>query len=74
MDFDDKFALLERTQAVMAKPDSGELALLKAFYMAWERLHAINGDKRNPEVRKQHEAAAQALVDAAQPLRKHYGN
>ena len=69
MDFDDKFALLERTQAVMAKPDSGELALLKAFYGAWERLQDIGGDRRKPEVRAQYEAAEKAFSDATAALR-----
>lgn len=51
--------------------------MLWAFYDAWEALHAIKGDKRNPDIRKQYEAAAKALVDAAQPLRilrKDHGN
>lgn len=67
----DKFALLERTEKAMtpAQQDSYELTMLRAFFDAWEALHAIKGDKRNPEIRAQYEQAAQTLVDAAHPLR-----
>ena len=46
-----------------------ELDLLRKFFESWEALHGITGDKRNPDIRRQAENAAQALIDAAQPLR-----
>ena len=51
-----------------------ERDMLLVFYKAWEALHSIEGDKRNPEIRRKAEEAAQTLVDAAQPRRVHYGN
>lgn len=68
MNENDPFVLMERTMKVMEKP-SPELEMLRIFYNAWEHLHSISGDKRNPDVRKAAENAAQALVHAAEPLR-----
>jgi hypothetical protein len=46
-----------------------ELELLRHFFDSWEALHAIKGDKRNPEIRQRAEQAAQVLVDAAMAIR-----
>ncbi len=43
-----------------------ELQMLRHFYESWEYLHAIPNDKDH---RKNSEAAAQVLVDAAHSLR-----
>ena len=51
------------------KQDSDlERRMLWAFFDAWEALHSIKGDKRNPDIRAKYESAAQTLVDAAHPL------
>ncbi len=47
-----------------------ELEYLRAFYLAWEHLHSLSGDKRSSEFKKKAEDAAQDLVDAAVPLRR----
>jgi hypothetical protein len=70
MNDSDPFCMLARVEKTMVKPDTTlELTMLRAFFESWEALHAITGDKRNPEIRKQYEDAAQALIDAAHPLR-----
>jgi hypothetical protein len=68
MNNNDPFVLMARTEKAMTKPNL-ELDMLRNFYACWESLHDIKGDKRNPEIRSQYENAAQALVDAAHPLR-----
>ena len=76
MNENDPFLLMSRTEKAMTKPNV-ELDMLRIFYNAWENLHGIKGDKRNPDVRRKAEDAAQALVDAAEPLRalrKDHGN
>jgi hypothetical protein len=75
----DPFTVVERRLTAAptkaAPQTSDELPLLWAFFDAWEALHAIQGDKRNMAVKKKYEDAAQALVEAAQPLRvKRHGN
>ena len=49
--------------------DEAELATLREFYAAWERLHKISSD---PLYRKQKEEAAQELVTHAHILRRMY--
>ena len=73
----DQFALLERAEKAMNKSapitvpqDSMELTVLRSFFDAWDRLHHIKGDKRNPDVRKKYEAAAQELVDISIAVRE----
>lgn len=49
--------------------DQAELDTLRAFYKAWEALHAVPGDKAN---RRKKEEAAKALVEQAHVLRRMY--
>ena len=69
MNADDPFLLVDRALAPQ-RPKDLELIMLRTFFDAWERLHAIKGDKRKPEIRKKCEEAAQELVTAADAVRK----
>lgn len=67
---------LARMQAMdpkaLARPapfDVAELETLRAFYRAWEALHALPKDKLH---RKQAEEAAEKLVNQAHILRRMY--
>ena len=63
-------AWLERRKDLPKEPTMAEIKqqrdMLLNFYKAWEHLHSIPHDPRN---REKSERAAQALVDAAHPLR-----
>lgn len=49
--------------------DQAELETLRAFYKAWETLHAVPKDKHH---KRQAEDAAKALVEQAHILRRMY--
>lgn len=59
-------------EKALARPrpfDQAELDTLRAFYKAWEALHAIPKDKIH---KKQANEAAEALVNQAHILRRMY--
>ena len=68
----DPFVLINSVQKALtpSQQPTTELLILRSFYNAWKRLHNINGDKRNPEIRKEYETAAQELVDISHSLQR----
>jgi flagellar hook-associated protein FlgK len=62
-------AWAERELAKKPAFDQAELDTLRAFYKAWEALHAIPKDKLH---KKQAQEAAQTLVEQAHVLRRMY--
>ena len=67
----DEFSFLAQRKDLVQEPPIDEirqeLEMLRVFYEAWEALHRIPHDPRN---RTLQENAAQALVDAANTVRR----